>query len=389
MKIARHIVIVLLFLSVFVNAQKIILPFIYKENSVLVKLPLNDQSKDSITYFFDTGAAATVLDKKFAKLHGLQPTLGTKVKTSGASASTAYEVIKNQTIKLTDQESIQNVDFILADLANVNVADHPFDGILGYALIKEHITKLDFVKHEISLYDFKDSIDTTGYTEFNFKGKIPVIPISIELENGKNYTGNVFFDSGARLSFIMNTPFKKKNNIIKKVGKFYTNNGNGLGGESVFQNTLIKSINIKGHEFSNIPVSLSSSETGVFAEKDIMGILGILVIDKFDVILNYSTNKLYLRPNSTFKKAFEIPVNPLRLRYSDQHEVIISDVIKESDAFSKGLKKGDRLISVNNQKGDISFYNSLLKKENTSVEIKYIDGNNIEKKAIIKLDKLL
>ena len=63
-----------------VQAQDVTLPFeLYENKYILIKLPTE---KDSLTFYFDTGATTTLLDKETAGKFGLKANYQQKV--SGA-----------------------------------------------------------------------------------------------------------------------------------------------------------------------------------------------------------------------------------------------------------------------------------------------------------------
>lgn len=164
-------------------------------------------SQDSITYYFDTGASTTLLDKEIAKKYNLKPNHTQTIE--GASGNKSYEMILGQKVYITKNKYIEGVDIALEDLTRLKKSlGKNFDGIIGNDIIKNYITKIDFEKKQIILYNSTDSVNTNNYKEFPFEFKnninIPQFPVTIELENGSKFSGDIFFDSGAGLSLLLN-----------------------------------------------------------------------------------------------------------------------------------------------------------------------------------------
>lgn len=178
----------LLVIGISVNAQDIVLPFsLYEDKYILLKLPMETTS-DSLIFYFDTGATTTLLDKNKAKSKGINANYQHEIE--GASGTKIYDVALNQNINLTSKHRIEAVNIVLEDLSRLNNSlGVDFDGIIGNDIIKQFITKIDFQKKQIELYNSDIKMDTEGYTEilFTFKNNIPIpqFPISITLENGE------------------------------------------------------------------------------------------------------------------------------------------------------------------------------------------------------------
>lgn len=374
-------------------AQQLIIPFESPDNKyILIKLPL-ENAKDSITYFFDTGATATLLDKDFARKINLKP--NHKQDVTGASGKVSYEILVGQKIILSNNEKIENVNLVFENLSRLRKAlGRNFDGIIGNDIIKQYITKIDFDKKQITLFSKTEKPSVDGYTGIAFQFKndiaIPQFPITIELSNNTVYSGDILFDSGASgINLLMNTPFSIKNNVISKLPKFVNGNSSDLSGNSVSTTAEIKNIKIAGFTFNKLPFDISSDKAGVSSYEDYLGILGSGIINRFNLILDYDAKKLYIKPNSFFDDDFEFPVSPIKINEIDK-KITISSVIEGSDAERLGLKNGFQILSINNlENQDIDVYRKLLKQEGKKVKIKYIDSNNKAKTAKLTLKRLL
>ncbi|WP_278554665.1 aspartyl protease family protein [Elizabethkingia bruuniana] len=376
-------------------AQQINLPFkLSKDNrSIFIKLPVENQ-KDSLLFFFDTGAGTTLLDKKIAQKLNLKAKYKTEIR--GAGGKKLYDVLTNQKIFLDRSHYIDSTNIVLDDLSRLNVLfEQKFDGIIGASILKKYLTKIDFETHTISLYKFDNFSDYTGYQKlpFEFYSGIPKLPITFELKNKEKFSGDILFDSGAGLSLLVNSPYKEKNKLLNKIDEKITLISNNLSNKTNYEKGLIKSITLGNTRFENknLDISLASDKEGVSSAEDILGILGSEIIYRFNIILDYKNKNIYLKPNYLFHENFEELVSPISLKYSDDRkEIIISNVLQNTDAYKKGLREGQRIISINNiQNKDIHFYSQVLKRKNKKILIKYIDNDNKVKSVKFKLKKLL
>ena len=148
-------------------------------------------------------------------------------------------------------------------------------------------------------------------------------------------------------------------------------------------------MNIGGYQLNEMVVSIANDKNGVSSYENYLGLLGAKVISKFNIVLDYSSSKLYLKPNNTFSKSFEFPLSGIGLKKVDE-TIVIDRIEKTSSAYKKGIRKEDKLISVNkDSSGDIIAFRELLKKEGNNISLTIINSEGETKKIKIKLKRLL
>lgn len=122
---------------------------------------------------------------------------------------------------------------------------------------------------------------------------------------------------------------------------------------------VVSALSLDDFKFSNVPVMLSSDNAGVSGLKGYLGILGSEIINRFDLIIDYKSLKLYLKPNHLFSKKFALPPSIKIAKVGK--DFMISEVSKNSDAYKKGVRAGQKIISVNDKKSDdIGYYRDFL-----------------------------
>ena len=374
------------------NAQIARIPFELVDDLMYVKVKINDNAKENV-FVFDTGATADLLDSSIAKELGLKPNY--KQNTTGAGGTKSYDVILSQKLSLNNSISVDNTHLVLSDLSRIiRRSGKKFDGIIGYSLLKDHVTKIDYDSNEILVYNKIQDLTTDGYESISFEFgngiPIPQFDINITLRNSETFKGKVFFDSGAGLTILMNSPFAESNEISNKVKKRLISKSENLHGESTSEKIAIKSMNIGGYRLSEMPINIAHDKNGVSSYEDYLGILGGAVISKFNVILDYNTSTLYLKPNKNFTKPFDFPMSGISLIKTEDGKIVIDRVEKTSTAFKNGIRKGDQILSVNNDSsGNIQNYRAYLKQENSSVNLVYSSSKGKQKTTTIKLERLL
>ena len=382
----------LLFISIVsLNAQIAEIPFELKNDLILLKVKIND-NPEARTFIFDTGATSDLLDSIAANKLGLKANY--KQDVSGAGGTKSYDIILYQKLTLQNKIEIDSTHLVLTDLTKLKDAlEKDFDGIIGYSLLTKYITKIDYENQKILLYDKIQHLDTIGYkaVPFEFGNGIPIpqFDISITLKNGESFTDKILFDSGAGLTLLVNTPYNEKHKISTKADKSLVSESENLHAKSISEDIAIKSMFIGGYDLSEMVISIAHDKDGVSGYEDYLGILGAKVISRFNIILDYSSSILYLKPNKKFGQPFEFPLSGIKLKKVNDG-VTISRIEKTSCAYKKGIRKGDKIISVNrNSSGNIKIYREFLKKEGEIIHLKIIDSKGKSKKVKLKLKRLL
>lgn len=380
-----------LIISIHLNAQIAEIPFELKNGMILLDVNINDNTEVS-TFIFDTGATSDLVDSTIANKLGLKSNY--KQPVAGAGGTKFYDIVLSQKLTLQNKIEIDGTHLVLTDLTKLkDRLERNFDGIIGYSLLKKYITKIDYENQKILLYNKIENIDTKGYKSINFKFEngipIPQFDISITLRNGETYTDKILFDSGASLTLLINTPYNEKHKLSEKTGKSLISKSENLHGESISERIAIQSINIGGYELNDMVIAIAHDKNGVSSYENYLGILGAKIISRFNIVLDYSTSKLYLKPNNIYNKPFEFPLSGIKLKKVEDN-IIIYRIEKTSTAYKKGIRKGDKLISVNKDSSrNITAYKELLKREGDKIYLTIINSKGETKKIKIQLKRLL
>lgn len=371
--------------------QVLEIPFELRNDILLMDIVVNDNDAPS-TFIFDSGASTDVLGKETAESIGVKSNYQQNV--PGAGGTQTYDIATGQSYSIQNTIRINNTNFVLVDLERLrDKLERDFYGIIGYSLLRGRVTKIDFYNKRMSLYNNIGELDTEGYKANPFKFgngiTIPQFDVEITLRGGQTYSGTVFFDSGAALSLSVNTPFNEKHKLNQNVKKSVVLRTENLGSSSVSEQIPIASMNLGGFELGEMVISLSGDQAGVSSYPGYLGILGADVISRFDVILDYKKKKLYLKPNANFDQPFEFPLSGISLRKDDQ-AIYVYNVQENCPAYELGIRKGDRIISIDqNNSGDIQTYRELLKQEGKTVLVKLKNSSGETVEVNLKLERLL
>lgn len=373
------------------QAQDLEIPFVFYGKKMLIQVFINDKNTPE-TFVFDTGASSTVLDSVAAQHLGVQANHTQSA--VGASGQKTYRFAVAQKIWLDQENSVEPINFILADLERLQQLNGKhFAGVIGKDLLDRYAVHIDFEKKLLQLYKNGEDFKPKGYEKlaFDFGGQvgIPQFEVKLGLQNGETYQGRVFMDSGAGLSLLINTRFKETNQLQQKVGKVLESQSTGLSHQASTLQARVKSLSFGSYVFEDFCLSLSSDKSGVNAFSGYLGILGIDFLKRFHIFLDYRHKALYLKPNQFYHEAFETPRSGLRL-IKKEEIIYIESVSPGTPAAQLGLEAEDQILAVDEYTGrDLEEYRQQLRKEVEQVKIKVqkMDGRVME--LTLPMKKLL
>lgn len=365
--------------------------FILYGGHIIVKASVNGSKP--INFVFDTGAQAAVIDKGIAKKINLSS--DSEVRTMGAEGKTiSMPISLNNTVSINGLKFSPS-SFMFRDLDRPKERGLIFLGVLGRSQFSDYITEIDYAEKKLRFYD-KNSYKYTGKGStiaLNMQIGIPSINVTLTSSDGKIIKGEALIDTGASMAANINTPTVKKYKMIEKSKKTLTREFIGSNGSFKIQQARINSIQIGKHILNNVPVSLSTLESGPLSFPNYVGIIGNHIMKRFKVILDYGNDRMILEPNKYFNSDFPINSSGLVYRFSSplkNNGIKITTVHKNSPASEIGIKKGDILLKI--AKKDIGKYNrdelnKLLNFEGKTISVEWLsDGKH--KKGRIKLRNL-
>ncbi|MGF1925808.1 MAG: aspartyl protease family protein [Bacteroidia bacterium] len=374
--------------TTYCNAQ-IILPFEEKGDLIVVKLTID---KLEGQFVFDTGASNTVLDSALAVKLGLEATGSNR--SASTSGQATFKYISNYKISITEKDELLCKKIIFSNLTALQeLIGTEFIGIIGFDILSNYITKIDYEAKTISLYKQLDKSEIGLYSEipFNFNNGIPIpqFDISFTLKTGESFKGPILFDNGAALTLSVNTPFKEKNLLANKIGKTIISQGQDLFKKNTSEQASIKSITIGTYTLEQLPITLTSAKAGVSSYSNYLGLLGNKIINRFNIIVDYSRKLIYLKPNKNFNSPFEFPLSGIRFK-KIKNEIFIASVAIGSEAEKMGFKGNQRVTAVDGYSGnDMEVIRKLTQQEGKTIKISVLIADGTTKEFNLVLKKLI
>ena len=364
------------------------LPFQLVNNFLIVDITLNGLLP--LKFIFDTGAENTILTQSmFNRFVDIDYDREIQIFGSDLRSNLVAYVARGINIKLgKDLEIAQQTMLVLAedyfrfeDYTGIDI-----DGILGADILRRFIVSINFKRGIITFQDpstFKTPRSTYIKTDTEFHRYKPYIFLHSKISSNSNYKLKLLVDTGASLALLLYTfgdsLFQLPEHLIR------SNLGFGLGGTLKGYIGRLQRLSIADQNLENVitnfqDVPFNYAQDSIFLN-DRNGILGTVVLNRFNIIIDYIHEDLYLQPSKKFNRKFKFDRSGINLVAlgKNHNKLIVLDVIKGSPAQYAGIQKGDEIRSVN---GVSTFFKSL---ESVIRKFQKKEGKKI--KLLIKRDE--
>ena len=234
----------------------------------------------------------------------LKPKEESTIGGTGEGEPTQAYTSTNLTLKFKDIEFYEQPVLVSLSSAGFAKAFPGTDGQLCNTFFKHFIVEFDFIKQEIILHNPK---------KFKYKEKGSVldmklndsgthsVPFAFTMPDGKIYNDLIDIDFGGiyPLKIALNNKFNIQLPSDVKPTFSY-----GAQGKTPEYSGKIKSFTFGKYKFEN-PTAIFGDEKTSRVHPNNLGVIGLPLFMKFDIIFDYFNNKMYITPN----KNFIIPFN--------------------------------------------------------------------------------
>jgi hypothetical protein len=308
-----------------------------------------------LKFIFDTGAENTILARKeVADLFGVQyerefKILGSDMKT----ILTAY-LVRNIHLRVGNfvvpNESMLVLDddyFRFQEISGVEV-----HGILGADVFRGLVVSINYDRKVITLMK-KSSFKGPGkgYTSTAievFRNK-PYLTTDVFIRKDSSVKVKLLLDTGATLAVMLYTDTHPS--LLLPPHTLKGQIGMGLGGYLEGYLGRVNQLKFGSEHFNEVLTNFQEVNGGVdttllFGRN---GIIGNKILNRFNVILDYTSETMYLKPSRRFSKKFDYDKSGLVVIAAGKklNSFVVIEVIEESPAGAAGFQKGDIIKRVN------------------------------------------
>ncbi|OIV41334.1 PDZ domain-containing protein [Flavobacterium johnsoniae] len=389
------------------NKKKAVIPFKLLNNLIFIPIKVNGIE---LNFLLDSGVEETILfsmdEMQEVKFNNVE-----KIKLRGLGSEKEIEGLKStkNTFETYGLKSNNHMLYVILD-QSFNLSSHigiPVNGIIGYKFFKNNIVEINYEKRKITVYEDKQEIQK------KLDKKFKLIPITIERSKPYISTTAVVDSIEIQAKLLIDIGNSDafwifENSKIKLPKKNFPDFlGKGFSGDIEGHRARIHMFSIDEFDFKKPIVAFpdSLSIINVKMVKDRIGSVGGEVLKRFNIVLDYRDQKLYLKKNNKFSDPFTYNKSGITIQHNglqwvqetvhlETVQVVstvsenemnqnnnggnfrykfllkpvyeIVNIRKHSAAEKCGLQKGDIIISINNErpyKYSLQQINQLLKSE--------------------------
>jgi len=343
------------------------IPFTLLTGGIIIVRATLDEHKDSLNFVLDTGSGGISLDSTTTSYLGLEKKLSDKT-VRGIAGIKNVEFTYNHTLNLPGI-SVSNLDFHINDYDILTSAyGVRIDGIIGYSFFRRYIVAIDYEKMVFEVL----APGTYKYPRGGYllKPQFSTLPMQVaSVRDNKDVTAKFYFDTGAGLCMLLNEDLVKDSSLLRSKRKLYPTEAEGLGGKKSMSLTIVKEVRVGPYKFRNVPVYIFDDEFNITQYPVLGGLLGNDIMRRFNIILNYPEQQIYIRPNKRYTDSFDYSYSGLGM-YIVDGAITVTDIMKKSPAEEAGFIPGDIVLGIDNDlSGNIQSYKTHLQNAGARIKV--------------------
>jgi hypothetical protein len=349
-------------------------PFVMLNGGIIVLKAKVDNSADSLNFVLDTGSGGISLDSTTVAELGF--TISKSSRTiRGIAGLRMVDFVYDHTLRLKGLD-VPHLDFHINDYELLSsVYGVRIDGVIGFSFLRRFIVKVNYDDMIIEVYSpGLIKYPRGGYMMHPDFSNLPLVPAL--LKDGRDVAERFIFDIGAGLCLLLSKDFVEDSAFIKNARPIYITQAEGLGGKKVMELTVVKEVRIGPYKFKQVPVHIFDDEFNVTTYPLLGGLIGNDLLRRFNLILNYPEQRIYIKANTHSFENFDYAYTGLGI-YQINSEIKVIDIIPGSPGDVAGFKTGDVIFSIeNNYSKNIQAYKNLF--QNSLGKIKVVIFRNKE-----------
>ena len=293
-----------------------------------------------VNVLLDSGAGATVMDSSLAALMELETTGRLPARGIGGTRefsfvkvdyySAAGAILRNQTVAvmpLTEQFYPSTGEKI--------------DLILGYDFLSRFVTKLDYGEETITLFSPDSfSIDETDASIVPAERSMSLLSVEAVLED--SIPVKLLLDTGAGGNVHLTPTFFSGNPDFLAERSSFETEIEGVGGAETISGFRAATLTLGDY---TVPGGICSSFSGGDMFSSFDGILGNGILSRFVLYLDYSGNRIIVKPSSLYEEGLGENLTGIGMEIHEGN-LRVRNVIPGSAADSAGIEKGDILLEI-------------------------------------------
>ncbi|MCU0439872.1 MAG: aspartyl protease family protein [Raineya sp.] len=337
------------------------IPFKLYNNLIIVPVLLN-KNADTLNFILDTGVGYTMItDSTFVDKLQIPPhTRKVGVKGGGIGEVVYTYIISSQQLELKDFIA-KNLTILVTSKSLEYISQYAgikIHGIVGYDFFRKLVVKINYQKKELEVYNnhyFEKKIvkknQTNNILKLQIQKQKPYFFAKVINDKDDSINVKLLLDTGAGHSLSLDKESKKGITLPSKTIENYL----GLAINGLIEGKMgrIKGLGIGKYYWKDVLCSFPDSLLILHRTENVdkQGSIGIGLLERFAIILDYSNERFILEPNIKLNKKFDIGFSGVDVVASPKNFEIylVSNIHPLSPAYVSGLQIGDELFAINNQ----------------------------------------
>lgn len=335
------------------DLKKVGIPFKFINNLIFIPIKVNGVE---LNFLLDSGVEETILfsmdDKQNVSFNNVE-----KIALKGLGSAASIEGLKstNNILETHGLKSKNHILYIVLD-QKFNISSHvgiPINGIIGCNFFKNNLVEINYIRKKIFVHSQKNK------NHIKIEKKFTKIPITIE--KSKPYLeGNVIINDNTipvkLLIDIGNSDavwlFQNASKKIEIPSKNFDDFlGQGFSGEVFGKRALISNFKFSKFDFTNPIVAFpdSTSTRNVKMVVNRSGSVGSEILKRFTIVFDYSNLVMYLKKNNNYEAPFAYNKSGIEIQHNGYQwvdetirleNIVINrrDYEKKNDVFSNDFK---------------------------------------------------
>lgn len=338
------------------NGKYAEVPFEFANNFMVVEILFNNSLP--LKFIFDTGAENTLLTQR-AITDLLAVNYDRSIPLYGSDLTTELQahVATDVSLQLGDDLTLNSHSLLVLDQDYFRFEEHTgmeIHGILGADILRRFVIHINFRARKITFQNPAHFKTPKSYIQpvSEFDRHKPYLYINTLIQQADDDQNlKLLLDTGASLALLLYTG--KDRSIELPEHCIRSNIGFGLGGQLEGAIGRTAEIAIGEQKLQHIVTCFQYLDEELIVDPTTLnsrnGIMGNGISLKFDIVIDYIREKVYLKPNRHFKKKFTYDRSGINLITTGPYlnNFTVLNVVKGSPADMVGIQKGDEIIKVN------------------------------------------
>lgn len=211
-------------------------------------------------------------------------------------------------------------------------------GLVGAEFLESFHTAFDFDASRMTFSAFTGAASALG--------RVVVLPMLSDGQHAyvraaiNGVEGIFLLDTGDAGDITVFRHFANAHGLFRKRGVAYVGSG-GVGGHLAYSRYRAASFTLGGATMKLIPVEVPDASAGTFASRSVAGNIGLRVISRYDVCIDFRRALVTFVPNQHFVEPFFVDRSGFTLEQTSAANFVVLSVVARSPATQAGLQVGD------------------------------------------------